>query len=1714
MLRTPLKTLTQFLALLVMTTGGGELARAQVSGTTTLNNTAQMTYADNGQARTVSSNTTTLTASSRRRPALYMMELAVGASGTMMPADDSRCLSTTGAWTSPAMAGMAAARSGGVSLRRATSYHAGEPIFIDVAAPDSNLDASVRERVQVTVTTSSGDREVLDVLETGPDTGRFVGFVPTSDSGAVVQYDCDILAARGMQITVQMSDPYAPNDPVWIEAPVDPYGFVFDSRTGEPVNGVKVTIIDEATGLPAVVTGDDGISQYPSSVYSGQDVTDEGGSYYAFTNGQYRFPLLPRGRYHLLIEPPLGYGAPSILRPEALTGFLAPDQARFDIADGSYGRPFDLIGPDPLKLDIPIDHHNGGLRLEKAASVTDAEAGDFVRYRLTLTNGDPNVGLASLEITDALPRGFRYVAGSSRRDGARIPDPTITSDGRGLTYSLTALGGGAVSRLDYVTVVGGQTPAGEAINHAAVGAGPYVVGSTAEAAVKIRPPLFTDAFTLVGLVTEGVGEDACAAPRAVLKGVAGVRLLLDDGTYVSTDEDGLYHLEGLRPGLHVVQIDLASLPEAYEVVACGDDTRHAGRAFSRFVEGQGGALQRIDWRLRRKALPATTPAAATPTASQTDQQAPTVTIPEVSKFVSKSQDTGVSAPRDQDWTQGQAPGLDWLFPAVDHNPRAPVVRVAIKHLPGQRLALSVNGAPVDVLAREPSTASADGQVQVALWSGVALKEGDNLLRVEVGDAQGRPVAVLSRTIHYANVASRAEVVLERSTLVADGRTRPVVALRLLDASGHPVRAGSTGALHVASPYTAAQEIAAQQERQLQGQDGGATHWRVEGDDGVALVTLAPTTQAGFANIDLPLAGAPVGRPVRARAWLKAGAQDWVVVGFGSGTAGFDLLSRHGLPTAPGDKPDHVDGQVSLYAKGKIRGDWLLTLSYDSKRKKDDRRGLLSVIDPNRYYTVYGDGSAQAYDAPTQGKLYLRLERDTFYALFGDYEAGFEGSDLGRYVRTLHGAKVERQGKRLSWGGFAAKTAQSYARDEIQGSGLSGPYRLSRHDILPNTDKLVIETRDRVRAERVVASRALTRQVDYDIDYATGLVQFRAPVLSVDPDLNPNVIVAEYEVDGVGAKTLEAGARAEADLAHGVKADATYLHGRSGPRAAAVNLAAAGLTVQAGAATVLRLEAAASQSDAPMARRQAAYVAELRHASAGRELTAYFRQADQDFGLGQQGNTILGSRKVGLDGKTRLAKGLGLSASAYHETFIANGATRDLADVRLDYALDGWALNTGLKMVRDQTAEPAAQSHLLTLGAGRAFLGQRLQVNVSTDLPLGDRQSVDFPARTQLGATYALNDTTRVLVRQEFTKGARYGGATTRAGLETSPWKGASLSNTLGRQDIGEYGPRTFAQMGLTQTLRLSERWTVDASLDASRTLSGAVPLDTAVDPNRPTAGGGTIASTVGQNGAADGLVAEDFTAVGLGGAYRARRWSWNGRAEFRDGQYADTWNLRSAYLRQLREGVAATASLRAYETLAVAGQRAGETAIDAALAWRPLDSRWSVLERLTLKQENAQGTQANQALAGYGALAADDGRAQRVINNLAVNYDTDSDHGRGGLQLSAYLGVKFVRSSFDADVYKGAVQILGFEGRYDVSRRIDLGLAATVRHVGATHDLAYAFGPSIGVSPDANTWISLGWNVRGFHDRDFEDARYTRQGAYLTARFKFDQLTFGRRAAR
>src|SRR6185503_15033735 len=135
-------------------------------------------------------------------------------------------------------------------------------------------------------------------------------------------------------------------------------------------------------------------------------------------------------------------------------------------------------------------------------------------------------------------------------------------------------------------------------------------------------------------------------------------------------------------------------------------------------------------------------------------------------------------------------------------------------------------------------------------------------------------------------------------------------------------------------------------------------------------------------------------------------------------------NMQGLDGAGHDEDGVVtDGKTSFYTKGRVLGKWLLTLAYHSEDREQeplrDRDSLKQVIDPDEFYTIYGDGSEQRYDAATQHHLYVKLERPQFYALFGDYDTGLTQTELARYSRSLSGFKSEYGGEKFGFDAFVA-----------------------------------------------------------------------------------------------------------------------------------------------------------------------------------------------------------------------------------------------------------------------------------------------------------------------------------------------------------------------------------------------------------------------------------------------------------------------------------------------------------------------------------------------------------------------------------------------------------------------------------------------------------------------------------------------------------------------
>jgi uncharacterized repeat protein (TIGR01451 family) len=1574
-------------------------------------------------------------------------------------------------------------------VKPTNTIRAGEPLIVAVDSAGDNLDALVIETLNVRLETPSGDAETITLTESAANSARFLGIIRTSAIPPVaVRGDC-ILSVRPGD-SLNLAGLRASDNSLIAAAPVDilidPFGIVFDSGDGTPVAGSRVTLLNADTGLPAEVFGDDAVSRFPSSVVTGSTVTDAGGNRYVFPPGDYRFPFARAGRYRLLVEPPAPYTAPSRTSRSDLAGLRRPDGPPFTIVDGSYSLPFVLDDPAPVRIDIPVDRPGGALLITKTASQPVAVSGDAVQYRILVRNGDTSRSTGAITVNDILPREMRLRKDTVRYNG-NIATHSVSSNGKALTVPIPALAAGASGLVTYLLEVRPDAKPGIAINRASASDNRGTTSPVSDASVRISRDGIGDRMTIIGRITDG----GCTVDPDKAVGIGGVRVMLEDGSYTVTDVDGRYHLEGVLPGLHVVQMDPSTLPADQIPADCAQNARSAGSAISRFVEGRGGALLRVDFRGQagqNSVRPDAT--AQSRVAPPSDQDAAGTNI---------------------DWFANQTPEVKWLFPAEDHNPRTKAVRVAIKHLGNQSATLFVDGKPVNALSFDGTKKNGNGAVAVSIWRAVELTGRDTMFTAEIRDSSGALVQTLTRPVHFSSSPIRFEFLKDKSTLVADGVTRPVIAMRLLDRDNRPVHNGLVGDFEVPAPYAAAVEADAQAARQLSGLERAKPVWHIEGDDGIAYIELEPTTASGGLSLTLPFRDGDVTRRQRLETWLTPGKRPWTLVGFAAGTAGFNTLESRTENLNEASKHWLTDARLALYAKGRIKGKWLMTLAYDSDKGKDESR-FGGTIDPTAYYTIYADRSERRYDAASARKLYLRLERPQFYALFGDYETGINDTQLTRYQRAFNGMKAEFRNESVSATAFAADTPYRHRREEIQGNGLSGPYALSARDILANSERVVIEVRDRLRSAQILESRTLSRHIDYDIDYVAGTLRFREPVLSRASGLDPQFIIVDYEVDGVAQRVTNAGGRATwTNEAKTLTVGTTVIHNED--EQARTNVGGVDVRFTPTPNTEVRAEFAKSDANAKAGSANVAeggstaWLVEAEHHTSKIDLLAYAREQQAGYGVGQTNASENGTRKFGFDGRVRVSPTLSFTGSAWQENYLNSDAQRQAGRVLAEYKTRGLDMRAGLTVANDTLDDGTkAQSNIAQIGATKRLMNNRLELDAQTEIALSSSESIDFPARHKLGARFAVTDDISLIGSYELADGDTIKARTARVGFDLKPWTGGRFVASANQQSIDEYGPRSYAAYGFAQSLPVSNKITVDFTLDGNKTLGG-VDTTRVLNPNQPVASGGFLGT--------DGSLTEDFIAMTTGATYRSERWSLAGRAEFRDGQTTNRYGLTAAALRQIGEGKAIGGSLSWFRAKQLGGPSTESAAIALSWANRPDNSRFSFLEKLELRSDKVKGAVFGQAGPIGGAPLSVSGNAvsRQIINSFSLNWAPTEKQDNGEYltrsEISFFWGSRYTFDKIDQDDLKGWSNVFGADIRFDLGKMIDIGASGTLRQNPHSEALSYSGGPTIGITPAKNTYISLGYNVVGFHDNDFEDSRYTRSGPFVTLRLKFDQDSFG-----
>jgi len=216
--------------------------------------------------------------------------------------------------------------------------------------------------------------------------------------------------------------------------------------------------------------------------------------------------------------------------------------------------------------EIPVSAV-GALVLTKTTALVNISAGQSVPYTITATNS-LNTPVTNVTVTDLMPAGFRFRAGSGSVDGQKL-DPTV--NGRQLSWTHLNFTAGEKKTFTLVLTAGAGVAGGDYVNQATAYNGLVNIPISNQATATVRvvgDPTF-DCPDLIGKVFDdananGVEDDGEA-------GIAGVRLVTAQGLLVTTDSHGRYHIAcPIMPDSElgtnfVVKLDERTLPSGYRL---------------------------------------------------------------------------------------------------------------------------------------------------------------------------------------------------------------------------------------------------------------------------------------------------------------------------------------------------------------------------------------------------------------------------------------------------------------------------------------------------------------------------------------------------------------------------------------------------------------------------------------------------------------------------------------------------------------------------------------------------------------------------------------------------------------------------------------------------------------------------------------------------------------------------------------------------------------------------------------------------------------------------------------------------------------------------------------------------------------------------------------------------------------------------------------------
>ncbi|MBN1755980.1 hypothetical protein JW877_07185 [bacterium] len=961
------------------------------------------------------------------------------------------------------------------------------------------------------------------------------------------------------------------------------------------------------------------------------------------------------------------------------------------------------------------------------------------------------------------------------------------------------------------------------------------------------------------------------------------------------------------------------------------------------------------------------------------------------------------------------------------------IAVIIRGEPRRPLMVFVNGE----YARSDST-RIDG---VCDMLNLEVPFGPVNIHIEGINSQGKTVTDIAN-IHIIGPVKTLELLTDKKEYVADGKIVGDVLINLYDQWGIPCTYRYFLNMYIdGASFITPDSDSGRVGYQLQTQAGSAkAQFRIGNEAG--MMKMSAEVNNITESVEIPL-----------RTYMR----DLILVGYLGGELGYHDAGGSGLDSLNLDDDLYEDGlygdgRGAFFMKGAIFNQFLLTASYDSKVGR--RRKVFRYFDPEKLYPVYGDNSSIFYEAQASTPLFLKIEKDQSFLMWGDYITDFKEREFTFYNRTFTGINGKLDTKYFNAKTFFSSTDRRSYMEAIRGEGVSGYYYLANTPVCEGTEKIRIETHDKYHPEIILYTETKSWPEDYEIDYQTGSILFKNPVHSQDGSDNPVYIIATYETPAEGLEAYSVGLRGELNWNDLVSLGGTFIREEEDTRPYSIS----GIDVCVTPSKKFDLLMEASISDQESSGTAYKVETNIKPFDFWKN-SLYWRKVDSKFLNPFSSSVIPGEQKVGglsnLTYKGFEAKGefwnRDYSITDLQERGFKGDVSQSIKFVKIGFGIEGRTIEN------DTTINSLLATGFMELKP-RSYLtfSLRHEENIGEDRVK--------PTSTTLGADFRVSENYTLfgrLMNADYNddNSCRLG----TIGVRT---------NILGVKAHGEYTlvggtgeERGQALLGLNNRIQIIPHVFLDLSYERTQTLKGSNDNDftaysTALEITPNYGKFMTKGEFKRHNSNGDQLL------MVLGGGISIQH---SISLLFKD-QFYLTKGKKSSYQ----------------------DFRYASNKMSLGVAFRPVYPDYF---NLIAKAEHKMNLDRNQEpwIYDHVALAS-------IQGVLAVMRP---------LEITARYATKMNWQFIYHKHTKALTDLLMGRMRLELGKRVDIALEGRIMNQYEANDQKYGLSPELGIVFVKNTRFAIGYNIIGYQDLDFAEGNYWSRGPYISFKMKFNENVLG-----